>query len=242
MYEDAMHDDLLGMRLDLVGSTMFELCSENVWGHPPLTGKWQDKMDCQLDQATKDFQSWCSSTGQQCSQPAFRVLNLSMHVKDDWPILRAKAHNCSVVSTWVSEICARNVYDESSEMRALCNAAAADLWKLTEATKFPNWVLTEAQTTQMRQLRAKVLLSYEWLAAYNCEQSRYRFKMRPKFHHWDHGMRRCVRTSISMSVLYCFSPEDMMGLVARMCAKCHGSSIIRRGVARWLLTFFSDTA
>jgi hypothetical protein len=56
----------------------------------------------------------------------------------------------------------------------------------------------------------------------------------------DHGLRRAVRTKMSPSVYYTFSPEDFMGMVARMCGKCHGSTIIRRGVCRWLLSWFVE--
>ena len=59
----------------------------------------------------------------------------------------------------------------------------------------------------------------------------YPYNMRPKFHHYDEGLRRCVRTGAPMSLTYSFTPEDFMGLCARMCATVHGSNISSRGVA-----------
>ena len=236
-FEDCMHDDVLGLRGDLVGSTLFELTQESVFGPAPDSGSWQSKMDSQLAVATRQFQMRAGRHGHSHSHPDFRVLNLSMHRLADWPIQKGKAHNLSVVAEWLAEIAAAHVHDEFSEVRAVCNSAFVDLWNLHLETKFPNFVLNLEQRANLETIRQKALLSYEWLSKTCASCSVYRYNMRPKFHHYDEGLRRCVRTGASMSLTYSFTPEDFMGLCARMCAKVHGSNISSRGVARWLLSF-----
>ena len=238
LFEDFMHDSPLGVALDLLGSVLFELAVENVFGVPPgdITG-WKNKIDWQLERAHLEFTNWCGSTGKEQSQPTFKHLTLSMHTLTDWPVLKAKAHNSTVVLEWLATATCHHISDERSEFRNYCVQNFAGTWHLVQATKFPNWRLSDSQARQFELLRQRSLMAYEWLSKDSAAKSLYRYKVRPKLHHFDHGLRRSVRSKVSPSVTYSFSPEDFMGLCARMSSRCHGSTIMRRGVARWLVSF-----
>ena len=231
LMEDTVHDDLLGIRQDLVGSALFELAQEGVaFGTAPILGGWKIRMGVQLYRATNEFSVWCRDNGKQCSQSEFRVLHLGMDTLSDWPCLKGKAHNTATVSEWVSMIASRYVFDERSEIRAVCLKAAVDIWHFTQETKYPNWALSESQKRDLETFRLKCLLSYDRLSEDSFSKNIFRYRMRPKFHHWDHGLRRCIRVGMSPSIVYTFSPEDFMGVCARMCSKVHGSTILKRGV------------
>ena len=47
---DYMHSDLLGVRLQIIGSCLYELCGEGVFGHSNKTS-WKDRVQEQLDVA-----------------------------------------------------------------------------------------------------------------------------------------------------------------------------------------------
>ena len=239
LFEDILHDDLLGLRHELSGSALYEPASEQAFGPPPPLGPWQTKMDVQLAVATRQFRAWCKAHGKNTSQVDFRVLNLSMHTLKDWPSLKGKANNSAIVSEWLCHIASAHIFDERSEMRSVCLQSAVDIWHLIQDTKFPDWVLSKDQMLKLESSRLKCLLGYEWLSKDSYSKSLFRYKLIPKFHHWEHGLRRSVRTSISPSVTYTFSPEDFMGVTSRMCAKVHGSTILKRGVSRWLISFFA---
>ncbi len=236
-WEDLMHDDLLGILLDLSGAVLFELCSEEAFGPAPAEGRWKEKLDVQLAAAHIQLLKWCADNGRECSQPKFRVLNLSMSTKDDWPCLKAKAHNSSVVGDWLATVAVNFVDTIYNEIRSVCVSAFASLWVLVQDTKFPNFVLSDDQVARASNLREEALLSYEWLSN-ACEFGGVcQYKIRPKYHNLEHGVRRMIRTKLSMSLSYSFSPEDVMGMCARMCNKTHATSMMRRGVGRWLLAF-----
>ena len=238
LFEDAMHDDLIGQRQDLNGSVLFELAIENAFGLAPDSGGWIEKLDVQLEVAFRMFEQWQCIEGKQCSQPCFRVLNLQMSKKSDWPCLKAKAKNCSVVTEWLATLTPNFVHDELSSVRNVCTQAFNNIWKSIEATKFPNWKLSVEQAEELELQRQLALLSYHFLSKRHVSLKQYKFRIRPKYHHWDHGLRRSVRSKVSMSLFYSFAPEDFMGLIARMCNKVHSVSMSKRAMQRWLLFFF----
>ena len=162
-----------------------------------------------------------------------------MQRQSDWPTLKGKAHNSAVVSEFLSEIAQEHQFDHASRIRAQCLQAFVDIWHQIQDTKYPDFKLSAVQCEELEDFRSTALLSYLWLSKHSDNTGTYVYKMRPKSHHFDEGLRRSIRTSISLSVYYSFTPEDMMGLVARMSRRCHPSSIPRRGVSRWLLSFFS---
>jgi len=239
-FEDTLHDDLIGVRLDVLGSSLLELSREGAFGPPPPTGSWKIKLNAQLSTAHLQFNSWLALRGEECSQAEFSHLNLSMTTLDCWPTLKSKAKNAAFITAWLSEVAKGFVSDEFTEVRSACLDAFAKIWTLTNESKYPNWQLTDEQCEALETLRQMALLSLHWLSKHCNSHDVFRWKIRPKYHRMDHGLRRAVRTKISPSVYYTFSPEDFMGLVARMCGKCHGSTIIRRGVCRWLLSWFVE--
>ena len=233
-----MHDDPLGIRQDVNGSTLFELASVGAFGPAPDTGSWIEKLDEQLEVAFRMFEDWCAAEGKACSQPAFRVLNLGMSNKSDWTCLKSKAKNSTVVTDWLATLTPGFVRDEASDVRNECVLAFNNIWKLLEQTKFPNWKLSGDQARFLKVNRSMAILSLHYLSKRCTRFGVYRWRIRPKFHRWDHALRRGVRTRVSPTVFYAFSSEDFMGLVARMCSKTHGASIMKRGVERWILSFF----
>ena len=189
--------------------------------------------------AYHQFNSWANARGLHVSQSTFKCLALKMHKQTDWPGLKGKAHNSAVVSEWLAEVAAEHQFDDASSVRSDCLGAFVGIWKMVQNTKWPDWRMNDSQCAELEELRSTALLSYHWLSKTSCEAGAFRYRMRPKFHHLDEGLRRSVRTGVSMSIYYSFTPEDCMGVVARMCRHIHPSSIMRRGVSRWLLSFFT---
>ena len=240
LMEDFMHDGPLGIIQDVNGSLLFELASEGAFGLAPDAGGWIAKLDFQLYDGFRMFEDWMRAEGKRCSQNPFRVLNLEMVKKTDWPCLKGKAKNSMVVLEWLATVSALFVGTAHCNMRNDVAQAFNNICKLVEQTKFPRWQLSESQLRSMEINRQMALLGLHALCKACGRMDVYRFRLRPKFHRFDHGLRRCVRTRVSPSVNWSFSPEDMMGLCARMCNKIHGSSISKRAVQRWMLFFFCE--
>ena len=66
-----------------------------------------------LRTAFQTFTQWAQQTGSANSHPDFTVAGLGLNkgLLSDWPELDAKAHNCMVVTLWLSEVVTGHVQD-----------------------------------------------------------------------------------------------------------------------------------
>jgi hypothetical protein len=106
-FEDLLHDDLLGPRQHLCGGVLKQLCDESHFGAFAEVTEWMRRLDAQLSVAFTEFCSWCTLKRIGQSQSRFTHLSLSLKSKSSWPILKAKAKNCQVVSEWLLSVCAQ---------------------------------------------------------------------------------------------------------------------------------------
>ena len=85
LWEDFMHDMLLGLGFDLVGSVIVEVCHEGAFHSDLAAGGWELILNSQLQQAFKEFQTFCAVSGVDCSQPLFNTNPLQMQSSTDLP-------------------------------------------------------------------------------------------------------------------------------------------------------------
>ena len=237
-FQDLVHDDLLGLRPHACGATPKNLCDEGTWGAFGSIGNWSDRLDSQLKVAFEQFCLVSKGRRFEHSQAVFSHLNLSMKRKTSESIVKAKATNCQVVSSWLLDMCESSIDTEFKRMQALMMRGFNDSYLIAERTTFPNFVLDDSQAESLETARKQMLLGYHWLAKYNVSRGWSQYHLIPKFHYLDHALRRAVRTKVSPSIFWCFAQESKMGETARLVHKLHGASSMRRGIGRWLVSFF----
>ena len=99
--DDFLHDDLLGIRQQLCASAMLELAERGIWGEFPEITRWRERLAAQLEVAYADFKKFCKESGFQSSQQRFKPASLSAATQTSWPLLKAKGHNCAIVSLFL---------------------------------------------------------------------------------------------------------------------------------------------
>ena len=88
---NVVHDDMLGVRQQFVGSPMLLLARErHFWGPPASHGTWQEKLQQQLATAYSDFRTWIRDHGLHCSQTRFKPSTLKLTTLGSWPEARSK--------------------------------------------------------------------------------------------------------------------------------------------------------
>lgn len=237
-FEDFLHDDLLGVRLYGAGATLVELCRQGEFDSFDHLTMWRDKVDAQLMVAFGRFCEWAGARGESHSQARFTSLSLTMKVKHDGGVLKAKGKNCQVVSAWLRDICVHRQDDTYGRIRSMMWDGFAESYEILRATKFPNWRLTSAQADSLEAARSKTLQAMNWLQHQNAIKGINAYRCTPKFHKLDKLLRRAVRTRTSPTLFWTFVQESQMGQTSRVVHKLHGASSSRRGVERWLLYFF----
>ncbi len=241
MWEDQVHADMLGVRQHLNGSIIRDLAVEGTWGSMPPRGNWNDKLDTCLIPAYAEFCKWQKLNNQQCTQPMFSSLKLSLHVATDPATLKAKAKNNTVVSRWLLDVVTKQV-DPSNELsmqRYCCLWGFVTLFDIPEQIR-PRFVFTESEVVELEKARSAALLGFYWLHKKSIECGRYGYNITPKFHQVDEMIRRGLRTRISWHLWWTFCSESAMGNWAKLCGKSHGATIMRRPVERWVMGFWAS--
>ena len=239
-FEDLMHDDLLGLRLHANGAVLEELCRNGHWGSFSDVGIWTERLDAQLKVAYLDFSDFVSALGVSHSQPLFTHLQLTLKTLSSKACLKAKAKNSQLVGVWLCSVCDTQLSTLHDEVRAAMMQGFNETWNIVHATRWPNWILSDSQVSQLNEARGKLLLGYHWLAKESVRLNRWNaFSLIPKFHKLDHCFNRSMRTKVSPSIYWTFVLEHQMGISARLVSKLHPHSSYRRGVERYLLFLFA---
>ena len=72
-------------------------------------------------------------------------------------------------------------------------------------------LLDLGERAQLEEARLAALQGFDNLSADAAVSGKWRFKMRPKFHTFDHALRRAVRTGCNLSMTWSFSKEYWLG-------------------------------
>ena len=248
--DDAMHDDMLGVRMEMVGSCLLTLIEKGYFGLPGMDGgTWKDRLDTQLLKAYRHWRKWLRSTGHASSHSQFRCTQLGLSTKDDWVLMKGKAHDFGVLSVWLTD-CTRDHVRTGVDIdgRALDPIGPMDRVLATTMAGFRSlwWlyhsdaVLAQHERIELEESRKIALQGFNTLSSYAKASGQWKYKMRPKFHKLDHALRRTVRTGWNMGMLWSFGEEDWLGQQCHMTGNCDSRSLHRRAVQRWLAFFFNE--
>ena len=235
--DDLLHDDLLGVRLSLCGSTLRMLCDLGVWGLPEGLA-WKPRLDAQLAEAYRAFRQFTTKYGIHHSQPKFKHTSLSMHTLTEWPVLKAKAFNCAMVSLFLFDTAKRSMTgDPCSQMLASTLFGFAAIWCLcSSAGQF----FTKAQRVSLEEYRKAALMGYNWLSSHCMQRGVFMFDMRPKFHKVDESLRHACLCGRNPAWSWTFGDEDWIGTMANLSESCHKSTMHKRAMQRWLTHFLPN--
>ena len=238
LFEDVLHDDNVGLRLDANGSALVELSEEGYFGSVPSTGSWQHKLNIPLGQAHQRFRTWCKHKKIGVSQWKFSTNNLTMRTRKCFPVLKAKARNSVYVSEWLTACTSESVDTEYKQQRHQMLKGFMEHWNTIRDAR-PRVLLEPAELERVGRSRESMLLCYHYLAKVNQRSDIRRYNVRPKYHRIDHCVRRCLRTTVNPCLYWTYGSEDFMGTLARLSRQVHGSHTTRGTVDRWLLFWWS---
>lgn len=240
IFEDVVHTDCLGVRWFANGGALWELCSQGHWGPVPQ-GPWRESMNFCLRMAWHDFANWMAANNKRVNITPFTCNLLSMRVQTDWPALKSKAAAAATISEWLAPIC-QTVAERAGathldRMRSLMLWGMDTLWREYRA----GWKLCDRRVLVFMKARKAALHGYHACAKAHFDSGTFIYPIIPKHHHFDHLLRRAIRTKISPCVLWTFSEEDMMKWMSNVTGRAHGLGTMQTPVCRWLV-FFSNEA
>lgn len=233
--DDLQHDDLLGVRLNLCGSALKMFADACVWRPDDHARGWIEKMDRQLKQGYVRFQQYCKANSLEHSTTEFTHLSLSLRKKNDWAVLKSKAHNCAVISQWLCH-------------EAMMNAHLGERWDVLATTLrgfveifrmccLPVVRFSDAEVAAFATARKQAMEGFHWLSLDASKIPAYLFKVTPKLHKMDHSLRRSIATRLNPGTHWAFSSEDWIGYMSHLGNSCHSRTMHQRAAERWLVSF-----
>ena len=218
---------------------MVDLCEEGKWPSHALGG-WKDRLQDQLGQAYHDFKQWSNQNCILNTVPPFTVCGLHMSAQTDWPWMRSKAANAAYVSMWLETVTGE--FSDGSQLHETRHAMFWGFGKIIALFKEPNQEFTDDQVATLIAARKACLFGYLALASAAAESVplKARYNMKPKFHQFDHRLRRAIVAKANPGFWWTFADEDMLGTMSRLASSCHGSTLGNRCAQRWLLWYFQE--
>jgi hypothetical protein len=234
--DDQMHDDLLGLRLEIVGSALVQTARDlQPWAPPMLRGSWKDKLNSQLQGAYEIFVTWCKDEHINHSQGLFTAASCGKSSATEWATFKGKAYNCAIVSLWLSQEARKHEHiGQHWVLLATTLHAFAAIYAVCTSGSLR---LSDREVQQLRAARSAALQGYNALARAAQEQGQWYYKIIPKYHKMDHHLRRCCANRLNPGSHWNFANESFIGILARLCQSTHRFSMQHRAIRRWVAYF-----
>lgn len=237
---ELMHIGPLGVMPDAVGSAVIELCDEGKFGVVDAPGGWEFRLGAQLSVAYSDFAVWCTRNHSEHTIKSFGVRKLSMLTLNfSWPSLKGKAHNCLVVTRWLSAKCSE--YSSESEyalIRSTVITAWADFFHISAHTEDPNW-MNDSELAKLQTATDIILHGTNALASMNAEIPKLRWKMRCKMHELYHVNEDAQTSHRPPRAFWSFKDEEFMGKLSLIACAVHALGVVSRTLERWGIQLFN---
>ena len=95
---------------------------------------------------------------------------------------------------------------------------------------------TKSSTQEISRMLHLHLRSTEFLASYCWRHQIMAFKMRPKHHYLWHVAVDTALNQLNPRLHHVWSDEKFLGLVKRIACRCHGATVQKRAIERYLVS------
>ena len=191
--------------------------------------------EARLAWLTRECKEWCVRRGIKPVRSPFSLQSLGRQSAGEFPEMASyyKGMEVKTLCFWLSDL-AWALHDGSlrSKFRSTCMHAMA---KFLRVLDHAGAILTEAEVFSARRAGRLYLQTYQWLAVHTEERGESLWPLRPKMHYLDHVIEHQLPTRINPKICQCDDDETFMNTMKRIGSKCHGLSVMRRQVQRYVL-------
>ena len=197
MVDDAMHDDLLGIRLNLCASTLVWLAGEKFWVPHARDKARLPQLDEQLAEAYQSMTKFCRRNALKHSLILFTHNTVGQRDANAWAELKTGtgAANTAILSLWLSqELSPHSTRGQQWQLLATTLYGFASLYILLSE---PVVRFNDDQVTLLQVSRRYALEGYHELSRQAAADGKWLFYMQPKFHKYDVCLRAAARTRLN---------------------------------------------
>ncbi|CAK9118510.1 unnamed protein product [Durusdinium trenchii] len=146
-------------------------------------------------------------------------------------------HDASVragVNKTIADLCAWSLHYEDGEMQLL-NVCAFSLAKAIELIDNSGLILSSEEASEITKFLLMHLRTTRRLASICWGNAIMAFKMRPKHHYLWHIAMDVTATKLNPRLFHVWEDEKFLGRIKRIATKCHGGTVQRRALERYVL-------
>ena len=239
--DDAMHDDLLGVRLNLCGSALVWL-AEQKFRLPDAPDKGRlPQLDEQLAEAYHSMLKFCRRNALKHSLLKFNHNSVGQREANSWAELNkgAGAANTAILSLWLAD--AVRPHSTRGQQWQLLSTTLYGFASIYILLTKPVVRFNDDEVERLRVSRRYALEGYHELSRQAAADGKWQFYMQPKFHKFDVCLREAIRTHLNPGSYWNFGSESWLGMISRLAQSAHPRTLQIRVVQRWLLSFhFGD--
>lgn len=237
VHPEVMHGGPLGHLQSMNGSLLKDLADSGVWGEGG-PGAWDLTLGTVLSRAFDDFAAWSKVNKKEHNQPRFTVAKLSLKSKKSFPYLKGKAHNSLVITEWLATLV--SVHNSGSHYHNLRECVAWSWNTFFTMLRSAKTFLSDSEMATVAKCEPLMFKGFAALEKIAFEQRKPLFKMLPKIHLMFEALIDIYDSRKNPCSQWAFGDEDSMMKLARIAAKCHGASVDRRTLERWLLQYLCE--
>ena len=115
---------------------------------------------------------------------------------------------------------------------------AASAWCLHRAVQIfddAGMILTKDEADEASEALLNHLRSYQYLANQYQALNLWQFRMKPKLHYMWHQAHQVKEWRLNPWVFHCFSEESFLGKIKAIAVQCHGATMCKRVLERYLI-------
>ena len=242
---DVCHGQFLGTARTLNASAIIFLCEGNYFGDWPSRGEYRHQLAPLLRCAFAHFKAWAKQSNLHITVPRFTPSRLNRRLRQSFPVLNTKAVASKAVSHWLafatSEHAMRNGASNDDRMVAACVHEYTKALRIMDACGL---LMGQDQAKQFHDAVIHHLRIYGALHHKSSQVLRGTQPMRclwqllPKHHHFFHCAKDTLESCVNPRAYSLLAAESFIGMIGRLCKKCHRSSVSVRALHRYLTCLF----
>jgi len=225
---DIMHVCAQGILRDFCASSLADIIKR---GEVIL----QSSVDGTLRMIWGEFREWCHRRGWQKPYGTLSCTLLGWTQNNEYPSLSTTI-KAATVKRFTYFVCEKLIDlengDEHMRLRATCAWGISTFLQTSDSCGV---VLEDATIDALEYAGRLYILSYASLAERAAISGEYLWKVRPKLHVFDHMISDLRETKLNPARYGAWGEEDFLGKIKALTKHCHGLSVLRTSLLRYML-------
>ena len=192
--------------------------------------------DRALKQLWVEFRAYCHRRHRKAPSGSLSLRLLNRTKRIEYPEMSTSAYKAITVKWFCQFISERAIGqandDEYSRVRGTCAWCVCEFLHIVDTA---GSFFSEDEWDRYEYACRGFMFAYARLAKLSAEAGVHLWRLRPKLHMFDHLLDQTREARANPKTAACFGEESFLGFLKRIAIKCHGASMLRTSLLRYML-------